>query len=157
MDDLLQCPNCGHSITKIEREQACMDYLCPKCQKIHLSKFDIHQSWQTAWQEGNLELDAESIEWIRSRPDCIKKVMLKFPPSCIVRSDLDLLCPALGCDGIVSSYFEPDSEHPDGMLSVRSFPDAEFKAQCRPEWLKVVGYYKGLTPERIKEVLSNEA
>ena len=110
--------------------------------------------WQDEWQEGNLELDAESIEWIRSRPGTIKSLMIKFPPSCIVRSDQGLRCPALGCDAIVSSYFEPDDEHPNGMVSVRPYPDADFKCQCRPEWLKVVGYYKGLTPERIKEVLS---
>jgi hypothetical protein len=49
--------------------------------------------------------------------------------------------PAQGTVGVVTSYFE------DGTVSVRQNPDSEHRARCEPEWLEVVGYWRGLTPE----------
>lgn len=106
------------------------------------------------WQEGDPPTDDESLEWIRSRPECIRQLMIDFPPSCLVMATRPLHIPAKGTAGVIVSYLEPDDQHSDGMLIVRQFPDGDTGANCRPEWLKAAGYYSGVTPEFIKSVLN---
>lgn len=115
----------------------------------------VDESWVPEWKAGEWEPDAESLAWLRSRPESVKKLMMRFPPSCLVQANRGLGCPAPATTGIVSSYIEPDDEHPDGMLSVRQNPDHDHRAECRPEWLTVVGYWRGLTPKRLKEHLDD--
>lgn len=125
-------------------------------------KLDRHKSitvvpdtdWIEEWQQGEWEADDASLHWLHTRPQFIKEMMIKFPPSCLVKANRPLHCPQEGTVGIVTSYNEADIEHPNGKLSVRQFPDATVRSQCLPEWLEVVGYYKNLTPERIKEILN---
>jgi hypothetical protein len=50
----------------------------------------------------------------------------------------------------VTSYYD------DGALSVRQSPGADTRAVCDPEWLEVVGYWNGITPERVREILAGE-
>ena len=110
--------------------------------------------WVKAWQAGVLDISAESAQWLQDRPRNIHKLMIKFPPSCLVKANIDLAIPAPNTIGIVTSYHEPDADHPDGLIGVRANPDALICGQCLPEWLEVVGYYKGeFTPELMKNIL----
>ena len=61
------------------------------------------ENWTVEWSSGKLELDKEGKEWIISRPESIKKLMLRFPPSCIVEATSLLLAPARGGVAIVTS------------------------------------------------------
>jgi hypothetical protein len=106
----------------------------------------------TAWLEEwtrplPWERDEESLIWLRSRPECVKKLILRFPPSCVVKGTIPMHCPAPGGHGIICSYFEPSATCKDGSVTVRPGPDAEMRYECRPENLVVVGYWRGLTPE----------
>jgi len=115
------------------------------------------EAWAKEWQEGEPDLDEEAIEWLRAAPDSIKKLMLKFPPSCLVKGTRSLMHPAPGETCIVTSYFEPDADHPEGSVTVRNHPtESTVKAQCVLSWLEVVGYYKGITPEFIKKLLEED-
>jgi hypothetical protein len=102
---------------------------------------------EVAWVE-----DAESIAWLKDRPPIIKEMMLKFPPSCVVKANRPLHCPAPGGFAIVTSYFEPSEEKPNGLISVRNGPEGDTRHQCQPEWLEVVGYWQGVTPERLQHI-----
>jgi hypothetical protein len=114
-----------------------------------------NDNWQDDWQKGDWrKSDAHlSILWMRERPEIIKKIMRKFPPSCLVLVKPRLDCPTSDMVAIVTSYFEPTEEYPDGMITVRSSPYGNIRLQCRLDWLTVVGYYKGLTTEVIEEIL----
>lgn len=116
---------------------------------------DIEQGWIEEWQEGDLVLGADSMDWMRTRPDSVKAMMRKFPPSCLVRSSKGAHhnIPAPGTIGVIRSYVEPGDERPSGELSVAQHPDAEMWARCVPGDLEVVGYYKGLTPEVVDALL----
>lgn len=104
----------------------------------------------------------DQLDWMRSRPDSIKELMRRFPPACYVKALVPLSTPAPGIIGQVMTYFEPDETHPLGLVSVQA-PDPFFgidhRAQCRPEWLEVVGYYDNKefgfiqSHEWIKEIL----
>jgi len=115
----------------------------------------MEQEWIEKWQEGNLKLGADTMEWMRSRPDAVKAMMRKFPPSCLVRSTKGVHhnIPAPGTIGVIRSYVEPGDDHLNGELSVAQHPDSESWGRCVPGDLEVVGYYKGLTPEVVDALL----
>lgn len=105
------------------------------------------------WVEGEWTSDNESLEWIKSRPEAVKKMMLAFPPSCVVKANINLHCPKPDEFAIVTSFYEPSSEHPNGLITVRDGGEGEIRHQCEPEWLEVVAYWRGWTPEKMQEVL----
>jgi hypothetical protein len=63
----------------------------------------------------------EMVEWLRSRPEPVQKLMREFPPECKVmaRESVELMVPAPGVVGTVTSWFE------DGTLGV----DAPLQAE----------------------------
>ncbi len=117
----------------------------------------MDNSWTRKWEDGSLsEIGDETIEWVRSRPDSVKALMRRFPPSCLVTANRVLRIPAQGLVGIVHSYMEPTKEMPRGGIAVRQTPDATMRAVCDPDWLEVVGYHKGLDKAWIANVLGDE-
>lgn len=119
-----------------------------------LEEFREAHAWIREWQEGEIAYDDATLEWLRSRPSSVMKLMLRFPPSCLVAPRKPLRCPAPDTFGIVHSYLEPDDENPEGSLSVRQHPEAGFRAHCSPSDLLVVGFHRGLTPTRLIHLLS---
>ena len=109
--------------------------------------------WMDEWTAGEWIQEEGAVSWIRSRPDAIQKMMIAYPPSCLVVSTRPLHIPAPGTVGIVTSYIDPGEEHPDGLVTVRQSPHGDVRAQCEPSCLAVVGYYRGLTPTKVKELL----
>lgn len=95
----------------------------------------------------------EAIEWIRSRPANVQELMLRFPPSCTVRTveGVCLLVPSPGTTGRINRYWEI----PDGTLQIVVL-QGEIEAACRPDHLEVVGYFGNITPEFIQRVLAGE-
>lgn len=100
--------------------------------------------------------DQEAVLWLRSLPEAAKKLALRFPPSCLVKAKefSFLRCPAPGEIGQVVSYYDPDEEHLEGMVTVYD-PDMndDCRHQCRPEWLEVVGYWGDMDEDLVKRVL----
>lgn len=117
---------------------------------------NANESWMAEWQSGEVEFDKEAKAWMRSRPEEIRGLMLRFPPSCLVRGKRSLVCPAVGKLAIVTSYFEPDAENPEGLIGVRESPEGDVTCQCRPEWLEVTGYYKGMDFYKVKAILEGK-
>lgn len=101
--------------------------------------------WIEEWQS-DTELHPDMVDWMKTRPDCIKEVMVRFPPGCLVMANRPLLCPIPGSIGVVFSYFE------DGGLTILQHPESDLRAQCQPDWLEVVGYRGDLTPEKVKAI-----
>jgi hypothetical protein len=112
-----------------------------------------NETWITEWTSGKLPVDEDSKNWIVSRPASIKKLMLRFPPSCVVKARVPLLIPAPGQVGIVTSYFEPMEKYPEGLVTVRTQPASDTVAQCDPAQLEVVAFYKGLDSAELSKIL----
>ena len=121
--------------------------------------------WTEEWQRGDMEPAdfAEGASWMRSRPESVKALMQRFPPAALVsaKDGKALRCPAPGDVGIVTSYHEPHPDDsceaclgaPEGLIGVRDGPTGSVIHHCRPEWLEVVGFYKGMTAERVTSLL----
>lgn len=107
----------------------------------------VLQDWVAEWQAGTFDRNQEALDWMRSRPATVKVLMVQFPPSCLVAATRPLRCPAPGTVGIVRTYFD------NGDVSVVQHPTSGVRAKCHPDWLEVVGYWRGLTPELVKEIL----
>lgn len=108
------------------------------------------QEWVKDWQAEEVDITPKLIGWMRSRPDSIKELMLKFPPQCLVRATRELRCPAPDTVGIVFSYLE------NGSVTVIQHPQGDTRAQCQAGWLEVVGYRKGLTPNDMRSILEGD-
>ncbi len=92
------------------------------------------------------EPDDWTIKWIRSCSAEQQKMLLRFPPSCVVKGKVPLGVPSPGRFGIVVNVSGKFVYVIDG-------PEGDIKAECKPNWLEVVGYWKGWTPERVAETL----
>lgn len=112
--------------------------------------------WASQWMLGEWVEDTDTVDWMRKLPSSVRELMLKFPPSCIVAANRELLIPSAGEVAIVTSYLEPNAEHPGGMVAVRQSPDSILTAECDPEWLRVVGFYQGITSGRVAELLEGK-
>lgn len=119
-----------------------------------LVKIEPLPKWIKKHTEIRGEIEEQAVEWMRKRPSNLIWLMQRFPPSCVVRAVVKLEQPKPWEYGIVQSYIEPDEECPHGMVSVH-VPDSNRKhrSQCHPEWLKVVDYWNGITPEKVCEIL----
>lgn len=107
------------------------------------------QSWVAEWTAAiPWERDEESVLWLKTRPEFIRVLMLRFPPSCVVRATKALHIPAPGTCGIITSWLE------NGQVSVRQHPDGDVRAVCDADSLEVVGYWRGLTPAVVASLLS---
>jgi hypothetical protein len=121
-------------------------------------KLELHQSWIEAWTRPmDWTLDGASTlgPWLRSRPESIRPLLLRFPPSCIVAPLRSLLCPAPGTCGIVAGYLIPRDDLPSGALAVRQSPHSEQRVICEPTWLVPIDYWRGLTPEVVASLLES--
>jgi len=110
----------------------------------HEFRLEPDPPWLAEWSKARHPIAPEGVEWIRSRPDSVKAVMRKIPPSCVVR----LPC---GCLGVVASIFE------DGGISVRKAPGeaARYRVpQTKMEKIEIFAFWNGITHERIAEILS---
>lgn len=93
------------------------------------------------------EMDSDTLEYLRSRPLGIQRLMLQFPPDCRVVANRPLDCPRFWEVGMISSYLEADG----GTVTV-IVPGRGIRAECKPEWLKVVAYRPGFEPEKLRKV-----
>lgn len=112
----------------------------------------MDDTWVEDWQKGEIDIPTENLNWIRTKPPEVKKMMIVFPPSCIVKAKVELRVPAPGTCGIVISYFY-DVNTKKVTLGVLQSPGSDLAAQCEAEWLEVVGVWKGLDSEKIKAII----
>ncbi len=97
------------------------------------------------------QVDVEEAKaWLRSRPRRLWALMFHLPPTCLVRANKPLMCPAPGAVGVVISY----TEHEDGDHGVRVHVDGcPVQGECDPSWLEVVGYQGPFTPAFVARTL----
>lgn len=88
----------------------------------------------------------EQRAWVQERPPAIHALMIRFPPCCEVRANRPLVCPAPGETARIASYTE------GGEVSV-TFDRGESRAFCKPDWLEVVSYADGMTPDDVRAAL----
>lgn len=123
-------------------------------EKLDAERLAAPPGWEKEW----LTLpapDEEQTEEIRQflagmSPEC-QAVAVQFPPACLVRANRPLHTPAPGTVGLIMSY----RERADGRITVTVLPhpEATVPGECEPEWLEVVHYRNGITPEYITGVL----
>ncbi len=77
-----------------------------------------------------------------TRPPEVRALMLRYPPSCVVRAVRPLYCPAPDEIAIVSGY-SPSGDR----VSVIAAPTQPRRIWCRESWLEVVDYWNGVTPD----------
>lgn len=101
------------------------------------------------------EADREVEEWIRTRPPAVQKLMVKFPPDCLVKAKKgkSLMAPSPGKVGIVCSWIESKDGSHKGQVTVVDYDGGFTRGVCEPRWLEVVGYTAGMTPAKIKEII----
>lgn len=112
----------------------------------------LGQPWVEHWLTTPLTAGESQIAWIRSRPLCIKELMVQFPPLCLVKAKPEqlLMIPSPGSVGIIVSYVE------NGEVSVQDSPESAYRALCKTNWLEVVGYKTPMTPAWVLRVLKGE-
>ena len=107
-----------------------------------------------------------TIEWIHRVAGTnseLRKIIQKFPPSCVVLAKQDLGCPRSGHLGIVVNMgfgYDPETKSDTIQLKVievdvPGVKPVPFAGMCDPKWLKVVGYWKGLTPKVVKSIIES--
>jgi len=114
----------------------------------------LGQPWVKTWaEESRAQWPDDAAEWVRTRPRSVQKLLVRFPPGCLVRSKPEkrLMVPAPGTVGIVTSYYE------SGMVSVIQGPDSNVRAQCEADWLEVVVCRQGQYPDDVRRVLGWDA
>lgn len=113
-------------------------------------------SWFEDWVSGELnwkdEHVLEALHSLREKPAAIRGVLRVFPPSCVVRAKQGTTyrCPAPGSVAIVTSVLDEES------VSVREHPDALVRWQVPLQDLEYVAAHKGLTREKMQEILTPE-
>lgn len=93
----------------------------------------------------------EAIEWIRSRPESVKEMMRRFPPSCVVRVLVPRCCGVESGDLMVIHGYNEDGKtlvirHRDGHGDV-----AVHRASM--DSVEYVSPWEDLTPELVREIL----
>lgn len=110
-------------------------------------------SWFDDWVTGELDWDDDDVvsalNELRQKPSHVQEMLVEIPPSSVVkaRPGKKYRCPAPGKVAIVTSIFE------DGHISVREHPDAVMHWQVPVEDVEFVAAHKGLTREKMKEIL----
>lgn len=104
------------------------------------------QSWR--------DLPPDAVEWVRERPDSIKRLMLDFPPACwvVAAPGKSLCCPRPGDRAQIASYTEDGSVSVIGAARLPGEAEDLIKAFCDPSWLRVAEYELA-TPKDIAEIL----
>ena len=90
----------------------------------------------------------EVLGWIRSRPASLHETLIAFPPNCVVVPLRALVVPERA--GIVVSYFEPGSSCVPPSVSVCEGPEGDTRGECDLNWIRVIGYWRGITPEKVR-------
>ena len=104
--------------------------------------------WVDEWLGNEESIPEEGYDWIRSRPECIKEQMKLFPPSAVVRFLKDGCCDVHpGGYGIITVYYEHSNR-----IGVRLNPSANIVHKVPVDILQIVGYWKCLNSERIKQI-----
>lgn len=96
------------------------------------------------------EWDAVTIKWLRSRPQSIIDLLIAFPPDAKVKVTRPLDCPKPFEVGIAAGWLE------DGHISV-IVPGRSIKwLRSQANWLEVIEYRKGATPDDIRSHLGEQ-
>ena len=126
---------------------------------------DENHPWVKEHQAGNYWEHPEFMEdvpWLRERPPEIQALIRRFPPWCLVVAKRFLLIPGPDAVGIVAGFLNKRGrgwERDNGPYVQVSqlILKADARASCLPEWLEVVGFWKGLDFAAIDALLSKGA
>ncbi len=112
--------------------------------------------WIAEWSRDRGPVPQDGIDWIRSRPESVKALMRRYPPSCVVRVKTERFRPDIrsffdwyGNFAIVGSVFE------GGQIGLRSPNDPELRFRVEEQdVVEVVAFHMGMTREWVAEILS---
>ena len=109
------------------------------------------QKWLAEFTEP-AEIPQSTVDYLLHLTPGCRDTVVKFPPSCVVKAKdgVDVACPRKGYYGLVTSYTMDGSD-----VKVTPAPydkEAQFAGMCDPEWLEVVGYWRGLTREKVQSI-----
>lgn len=91
-------------------------------------------------------LNVHQFAWILSRPESVQKLLLKFPPGCVVRVKETQRI------GVMFGIVAGDSNFPT--IKVAWKPGAKDDTpEFTPDELDVVGYWNGVTPDVVMGIL----
>lgn len=98
-------------------------------------------------------LDDESLQWMRSRPDSVKQLMRRFPPACLVRfTEAAAICADHADEKdevlMVVSYSEDDT-----IGVAKSYAKADRRVHVAPEHVEIVGFSNGQDREWVAGIL----
>jgi len=108
----------------------------------------VDQTWVPAWRDGAATPEESELmrTWLRSIRAVWHPLVLRFPPLCIVRAIRDLSTLSPYSVALVSGYTS------DGLIEVQQYPQAPVE-EFSPDDLQVEGYWKGLSPEIVSQLL----
>jgi len=120
----------------------------------------IEQTEQT-WVEDYLEkavdwTDEEGSAWLRSRPKHVQDMLIRFPLFSLVRAvdTQSLHVPAEGTVGIVVSITEKGNG--EVLPRVVQSPEGRVAAACDPNWLELVAWPPGGSPDDLRQVINGD-
>lgn len=116
----------------------------------------IEQPWIDSWISPNFPgFEAEEADYIRAAPRAVQRLMVCFPPGCVVRTapGFDLMVPFRGTCGVVRRYFTPTLSAPHGSVGVSQHPEANLVVQCLPQQLEIAHYVRGIDANAIARIL----
>lgn len=99
------------------------------------------------------EIPETTVAWLRSLSPASQETARTFPPECVVKAkpEFDLHCPRLGRYGTVVTISRDGTQ-----VKIRPSPNdtqARYTGMCDLDWLEIVGYWRGLTPEKVSAIL----
>lgn len=109
-----------------------------------------HLAWRPP-EHGDV-IAPDGKEWMRSRPECLRSILIKFPPSCVVKI-IDPTHHCAGELGIVVMY-RVLSDHEDEVVGIDlGLACDKWKHRAFPNQCEVLEYWNNLTPEAVMEIL----
>ena len=124
---------------------------------LDLVPFKLTEAQQRWYDEHTREdtIPKSSHTWmLQATAKGLSRSSLVFPPSCVVVVKVPMGIPGRGKLGYVINYFANGHE----VVVRHCDPDdtIDLDGTCGMEDLTIVGYWKGLTPERVKALLAKD-
>lgn len=108
----------------------------------------IDQTWVEAWVNDAATKEEASLcrTWLRNIDPQWFALVVRFPPLAIVKANKPLAVPYPFTVGYISGYTST------GRLTIHQCPDS-LPAEVDEKDLTVVGYWKGLSPQVVQQLL----
>lgn len=114
---------------------------------------ELDQTWVDKLRNSRYGLSSENREWLRTNPDQVIELAMKFPPMCLVEAVPPYRCPRPGTLGVVMGYHFNTKTEIVSLFILQHPSLSKVRLCCREKVVRLVDYGRGITPEYLKEVL----